>query len=194
MSQRMGYQPHRMPVIFQRKPNYDLYDRQWPMLMLMCWLMSILLRGFLIPMNQYSIYRMMYSRLSRKSLSLLMLSLDSTSCTATQEHAKSNFLHRPSPGSRNIKFPCRATTLLHSPWMVVCRVSRTMIPGIQYFRQCNNEKRRGRCGLNQLLATQKVTLWITRQLDAEHIRTVSSLNQTYVAWSWRCMREVMVIR
>ena len=93
---------------------------------------------------------------------------------------------------RKTKLARRTATLLPTPRMVVRRCSDTSTTGNRYFRVDRNEKPLGRCGLNVLLPTEKANLRITRQRVAERIRIVSSVVQTYTAWSRRWMRDEMV--
>jgi len=152
---------------------------------------GLLLQGFLIP-----IFNTPFIELSTTAylwiISLLVLSKGSTSCTISQESPKSNRLQFLSPRYRKIKYPRRATTLRPTPRMVMRWCSSTSIPGSRYPRVCRNEKQLGRCGLYMLLPTEKDILQLIRQLVEEHIRVVSNVDQTYVAWSRRWIRVEIV--
>jgi len=72
------------------------------------------------------------------------------------------------------------------------RCSSTSTPCSWYPRVHTNEKQLGRCRLNVLQPVERVTLRIIRQPVAEGIWIVSSVGQTYITWSRRWMRVVMV--
>jgi len=118
---------------------------------------------------------------------------DWTSCTILQEIPKSKLVQRPCPIYRKIKLPCRATTVWPTPPMVMGRCSNLSTLDCWYSQVLRNEVPLSRCGLNGPRSAERVTLPITRQFVAVRSWPGSTLDLTYIASSWRCITEVILV-
>lgn len=122
----------------------------------------------------------------------IVLFKDSTLCTDTQEWPKANLLHWRSTSYMKLKSSLPATTLRPTARIVVHLCSSTATPSHPYSRVRWNAKPLCRSELNALLSAEILTLRIRWKFLVDHTRIVSSQNETYVAWSQRCMREAII--
>jgi hypothetical protein len=110
-------------------------------------------RGVQIPILNIILIELKDSYLS-KSLSLVMLSWNSTSWTVLQERLWWNLLQCTSATNGNIKLASWTTTPLPTPRKLVCQCSDFSTPGSRYSRVCRKDKPHSRYRLNVLHSTE----------------------------------------